>query len=58
MLDLVGNPGDRFSHNEAHISSSHGDQDLGAMARKFAVLENNFVSGCISDQKGVFSKRA
>ena len=28
MWDLVGNPEDRFSHNEAHISSSSSSKEL------------------------------
>ena len=34
MLDLVGNPGDRFSHNEAHIASSSEYSRHGSMASR------------------------
>ena len=44
MLDLVGNPEDRFSHNEAHLRALlQADQRL------------QFASGCTSRGPGQFA---
>ena len=39
MSDLVGNPEDRFSHNEAHMYDIIGQRvDMGAQEGKYVVL--------------------
>ena len=44
MSDLVGNPEDRFSHNEAHLGQYVGQVLIFALNKEFVYCPNSFIT--------------